>query len=323
MSRTSAKWPLVNPENQRMVEDFLNEYRARKAKPNTLEQYMYDLKIIGVYVMEEKGDRPFTELKKKDWRDMLAYFTLERNLSNSRANRLMSCLRSLLGFLEDSDEYDYDSNQAARIKGLPREQVRNIVFLENHEVMTLYKYFMKEKRYRDATLLGLLYESAGRKAEIAQVMKDSVHEGRNCTNMVRGKRGKQFRLLYFNLTQQAARLYLEERGEDLIPELFITDHGEAARSDTIYNWVVSWRKVFGELLGYEKKFNVHSFRHSALDNYSVGSHEVCRERKIKSISLDKLMKIANHSSVTTTQGYLQDRSQRELEELFHIRIEGI
>ena len=113
MSRTSARWPLVNPENQRMVEDFLNEYRARKAKPNTLEQYMYDLKIIGVYVMEEKGNRPFTELKKKDWRDMLAYFTLERNLSNSRANRLMSCLRSLLGFLEDSDEYDYESNQAA------------------------------------------------------------------------------------------------------------------------------------------------------------------------------------------------------------------
>lgn len=75
------------------------------------------------------------------------------------------------------------------------------------------------------------------------MLKDSVRDDRNCSNTVTGKRGKQFPLIYFDYTKKAAKKYLEQRGDDGIPELFVNAEGKAASPRNLYEWVVGWRKI--------------------------------------------------------------------------------
>ena len=300
------------------MEDYLLEYKSRKIKDTTILQYKNDLRIILIYILEHEDNRLITDLTKKDFRRFLLYLLEDCHLSNSRANRLMSCCRSFLNFVEDEEEYAYENNQAAKIKGLPKESVRKIVFLKDDAIMLLYQYFMDNGMYRDATLLALAYESAGRKSELLQVNKDTIVDISNCTNKVTGKRGKTFNLIYFEMTQKAGKKYLKER-RDSIPYLFLNDEGKPATTSNVYYWVLSWRKIYYKLTGENTAFNLHSFRHSALENYSLGTHEVCRNHNLGKVPIEKLSLLANHSSIAITQTYLKDKTNEELCEFFHIK----
>ena len=239
-----------------------------------------------IFVLEKCGNRPVTELNRKDFRKMILWLTDDLGVSNARANRLMSCCRSLLAYLEEDDDYDYDINQAAKVKGLGNESVREIVFLDRETIDKLYDYFMSNRKYRDATLLALGIESSGRKAELSQVLKDSITDDGHYTNIVVGKRGKKFPLIYFNHTREAAKKYLEQRGEDNIPELFITKYDVPARKEVLYDMVVSWRPIIKELTGKDLDVNVHSLRHSALQLYKTGENWPCTENNLGPIPLD-------------------------------------
>lgn len=230
-------------------------------------------------------------------------------------------VRTMLEFATNEDDYDYEINYASKVKGLPKEAVREIVFLPNDAVMALYNYFMDNEKYKEATLIALAYESTARKNELCQVLKDSVRDDRNCTNQVVGKRGKVFPLIYFDLTKNAAKKYLEQRGEDDIPELFINAEGRPATSRNLYEWVVDMRPILKQLTGNEYLCNVHSFRHSALENYSTGTHQHLIDNGMGPLPIEKLRLIARHSSVATTQRYLAPKDDKELEDLFGIKLD--
>ena len=82
------------------------------------------------------------ELSKKDFRNFTLYYTEELGVSSARVNRLMSMVRTMLEFATNEDDYDYEINYASKVKGLPKEAVREIVFLPNEAIMALYNYFM-------------------------------------------------------------------------------------------------------------------------------------------------------------------------------------
>lgn len=317
-------WALVNQENKDIMEDYLLEYTSRKKKKSTIEQYRNDLRIILIYILKSCNNQVITSLTKKEFRNLSLWFSNGLEVSNARTNRLMSCCRSLLTFVEEEDEYDYDTNIAKKVKGLEKESVRDIIFLKDEIVLKLIDKMLLEQRYKDATLLALAYDSAGRKGELAQCTKYSfLDEDKNSTNKVVGKRGKVFQLVYFNLTKKCVKLYLEQRGQDDIDDLFVIGTGESKRpahKEILYDWVVAWRKDLKELFDMDCELNVHSLRHTSLENFSIGSHYVCRDLGIEKIPLEKLRLIANHSNIGTTASYLQDKSTEELENLFGIKI---
>lgn len=317
-------WKNVNKKNKSIMEDYLLEYTARKKKKTTIQQYRNDIRIILIYILKHCDNKDITELSKRDFRNLSLWLSDELELSNARTNRLMSCCRSLLTYVEEDDEYEYENNVSRKIKGLPKESVRNIVFLTDDIISKLRTKLLYDERYKEATLLSLLYDSACRKNECAQVEKYSfLEDDRNSTNPVVGKRGKIFNLIYFNMTIYCARLYLEERGDDDIDSLWVLGKGEnkrPAKASNLYDWVVSWRKDLKEITGQDYKINCHSFRHSALENMSTGEHYICKELGLGAIPLEKLKLIANHSDLSTTASYLLDKSTQELENLFNIKI---
>ena len=171
---------------------------------------------------------------------MTLYFS-DKGVSNARVNRLMSFVRSMLNFAEDDDDYDYDNNVALKVHGLPKETVREIYFLEDSDIQLLRKELKKRKEYQKMVLLDLMYDSAGRRNEVAQVKKEGLLEKSN-TNVVVGKRGKKFPLIYFSHTKESLKLWLDQRGEDDIESLWVImkANGEKrpANYDNLYEWTV-------------------------------------------------------------------------------------
>ena len=313
------KWARVNQENKDIMEDYLMELKAQKKKDTTIYQYKNDLRIVCIYVLDNCENKAFTDLGRKDFRRLVLWLTDTCGVSNARANRLMSAVRTLLSYLEDDDDNDYEINAAAKVKGLPKESVRDIVFLTDKNILDLWQKFMDEKRYKEATLLGILYDSGSRKNEIIQVRKDAIKQDSNATNIVVGKRGKKFPVLYFRLTKEAFAKYNETR-TDNNPMLFINELGNAATGGNVYEWVTNWRQDLKELTGEDYEINVHTFRHCYIENFLKGEHYLCRELNLGKVPLEKVKSLAHHESSDTTLGYAQNDENRDIEELLGIKL---
>jgi site-specific recombinase XerD len=317
------EWKLVNPENKAMMEDFLEEYRQRQKKATTIAQYKNDIRIVFSYVYKKLKNASILELNKKDFRRFSLYLTDELGVSNARANRLMSAVRSLLSYIEEDEDYDYDNNVARKVKGLPKEAVRtneDDFFLTFDQVMKLREELIKRDRLQDAVLLMVFFDSGGRRNEVFQVLKHGLLEG-NRTNVVIGKRGKKFSLVYLNDTKELIKQYLEERGEDDIDSLWISGKGENKKPITynaVYDRVVSISKVLSEIEGKEIEFFPHSLRHSRIECLLQGQdfRLLDENGKPKKFSLEQVQKMVNHSDPKTTQDYAKDHTDDVVDDMF-------
>lgn len=314
-------WEKVSDENKELLDDYILELESTGKSEKTIYQYQADIKGFMTWTVSHGGKDSILDMKKRDFRNFFLKMSKE-GVSNARINRLQSSLRNLLLFAEnDEDLYeDYEINQMRSIKGVPKESVREIVFLEDKEVTGLIDYLMEREQYQKALYVSLSYDSAGRRNEVHQVLKTDFLES-NQTNTLVGKRGKKFNLIYFNRTKEIAAKYLEQRGDDDIESLWVTGRGESKRPasyESLYNFAVSFRPIIKELFDKDIDLNSHSFRHSSLENYSNGTHSVLREMGKDALPIDVLKVVAHHESVSTTQSYLKNKDAELLASVFDL-----
>lgn len=312
-------WGKVSDENKELLDDYILELESTGKSEKTIYQYQADIKGFMTWTVSHGGKDSILDMKKRDFRNFFLKMSKE-GVSNARINRLQSSLRNLLLFAEnDEDLYeDYEINQMRSIKGVPKESVREIVFLEDKEVTGLIDYLMEREQYQKALYVSLSYDSAGRRNEVHQVLKTDFLES-NQTNTLVGKRGKKFNLIYFNRTKEIAAKYLEQRGDDDIESLWVTGRGESKRPasyESLYNFAVSFRPIIKELFDKDIDLNSHSFRHSSLENYSNGTHSVLREMGKDALPIDVLKVVAHHSDISTTQSYLKNKDDELLADAF-------
>lgn len=316
---SKQKWEKVSKYNKNLMEDFLLELKSQKKSEGTINQYRNDLRILFIYILDELDNKDIYKLKKKHFRNYIMWLS-DKGMSNARINRLMSALRSMLTYASDEEDYEdeLEINYAQKVKGLQKETVRDIVFLTNEEVEYIYNRLIETKKYQQALLLALMYESAGRRNECYQVLKSGISTENNFTNQVIGKRNKKFKLMYHFKTKEAYELLMKYRGYDELDFLWTTrSNGEIipASYETLYAWVISWRNILEEKFEY-KEFNPHSMRHSALENLSDGTHWVSLElgKKLgleegKKFSLNELQLLAHHEDISTTSNYLKSKDE--------------
>lgn len=317
------EWKQVNPENKLMIDDYLEEYRSRKIKESTLKQYFNDLRIIMIYILRKLNNRSILELNKKDFRRFNLYLTEQLGVSNARSNRMMSAVRSMLTYIEDDDDYDYDNNLAKKVRGLPKDPVRtneDDFFLTFDQIMRLRNELIERDRLQDAVLLMVMFDSAARRNEAFQITKHGLLDG-NRTNEVIGKRGKKYKPVYLNDTKELIREYLEQRGEDNIDSLWIAGSGENKRPigyNTIYDRVVSMSKVVSEIEGKKIEFFPHSLRHSRIECLLQGQD--CRildkDGNPKKFTLEEVQVFVNHSDPKTTLSYAKDHTNEIVDNMF-------
>ena len=316
-------WEQVNPENKDILEDFLAEYKQQKKAQSTINAYFQDGRIIMIYILQHHHNKSILEMNKKDFRNMSLWLSDDCNMSSSRVNRLKATVNSMLDFCENDDGYDYDINYAKKVKGLPREKVKtneDDFFFTFQEFITVRNKLVEMGDLQTAVLWSLSYDSAGRRNELYQVKKTSLLEG-NKTNIVRGKRGKLFPLVYLDDTKELIRQYLEKRGDDDIESLWYTIKNGVkteVSSDSLYEKVVKCSKILSEIRGEEVNIFPHSIRHSRLECLMQGQDSRLKDKdgNNRVYSLNEIAVLAHHSSVETTQGYLKCHDEDLINEMF-------
>ncbi|PHE70513.1 tyrosine-type recombinase/integrase [Bacillus wiedmannii] len=316
----AAIYEQVRKENKSILNDYILEMKSNGKSKGTIYQYTADIKAFFCWAFNELDNKSVLNMKKRDFRRFFLVLK-ENGASSSRINRVQCSLRNLLEFCTaDEDEYDYDINAMKSIKGLQKEEVREIHFLTDEQIDIIINYLIGKKQYQKALYVSLSYDSAGRRNEVYQVMKNGFLESKR-TNEVQGKRGKKFKLMYLSRTREIAKMYFEQRGEDEIEAMWVVGKGEnkrAAKYETLYNWTVSFRKILEAETGQHIEMNPHSFRHSSLENYENGTHSSLKEMGLPKLELKVLKVLANHTSIETTQGYLKNKDEEILNEAFGI-----
>ena len=323
---TPKLWEQVNKENKRILDDFLAEYRQRKMSKGTIAGYHNDLRIIMIYILLELDNRCVLDLKKKDFRGLSLYFTEECEMSAARTNRLKSAINSLLTFCEEDDDYEYEINYAKKVKGIPKSRVKDDeddFFFTYEEFIKVRDILVEKEKWQLAVLWSLGFDSSGRKNELFQVEKHGLLDG-NKTNVVIGKRGKKFPLVYLDDTKELIRKYLEWRGEDNIDSLWIKGSGEnkepISDPNVLYGRIVSISKILSEVRGKQCNIFTHTMRHSRLECLAQGTDERLLDEngRPRKYPLEQIQVFAHHSDVSTTQSYLKDHSEDTINSMFGI-----
>ena len=319
-------WEKVNKDNKAILEDFMAEYRQRKKSKSTIDSYYQDARCIFIYVLKFLDNKCVLDLKKKDFRGMSLYFSEDCNMSPNRVNRLKSTINSILTFCEEDDDYEYDNNIAKKVKGLPKERVRDDdddFFFTFDEFIKVRQMLIDQGRLQDAVLLSLGFDSAGRRNELFQVKKTGLLDG-NKTNIVVGKRGKKFPLVYLNDTKEIIRKYLEQRGDDDIESLWVKGYGdnkqELADSNSLYLRMVSISELFSQVRGEHCDIFCHTMRHSRAESLKQGTDTRLLDEngKPKKYPLDAIMIFLHHSDVSTTAQYIMNHDEDEINAMFNI-----
>lgn len=320
---TPELWEEVSKQNKRMMEDYLTECKQRQKKDSTIKQYRNDLRIIMTYILNELENRPITEINRKEFRNFSIYMKDNWGWSNARANRAFSAMRSMLTYIEEDDDYDYDANVAKKVKGLPKVPIRtneDDFFLTFDQIMKLRQELLNRGRIQDAVLLMISFDSGGRRNEIHQIEKHGLTTT-NQANKVIGKRGKEYRPVYMDDTKELIAEYLKQRGDDKVDSLWYKETKEGKEPityETLYDRVVYMSKILSELEGKTINFFFHTLRHSRCEVLLTGTDTriLDKDGKPKKFTLEEVAILLNHSSTDTTKGYAKDHSDELLAGMF-------
>lgn len=322
---SDEKWEMVNKVNKGIVDDFLTEYKQQKKAESTLHAYYEDLRIVLCKIYEDFDNKSILEMSKKDFRKLNIWFN-ESGMSPARCNRIHSVINSLLTFCEDDDDYDYEINQSKKVKGVPREKVKtneSDFFFSYDEFIKVRDRLVAEEDWQTAVMWSIAFDSGARRNEVYQIKKQGLLDG-NKTNIVRGKRGKMFPLVYLNDTKELIRKYLEVRGDDDIDSLWITGSGDnkkpLANSTALYNRIMKCNKILSEIRGEETNIFFHTCRHSRIECLLRGEDDRLKDEdgKNRKYPIEQIMVFVHHSDVNTTQSYTKDRTEETIDSMFDI-----
>ncbi len=320
---TPQKWEMVNKENKIIIDDFLTEYKQQKKSEATIKQYFNDLRIVAIKILEDFDNKSFLEMTKKDFRKLNLSFD-DMDLSPARCNRIHSAVNSMLTFVEDDDDYDYEINTSKKVKGVPNVRVKtneDDFFFTFDEFIQVRNKLVEQNDLQNAVLWSLAFDSAGRRNEVYQVNKHGLLDG-NKTNIVTGKRGKKFPLVYLNDTKELIRQYLEQRGNDDIDSLWIVGTGDNKRQATkgaLYDRIVGKiNNILSEIRGEETKIFFHSIRHSRIECLQQGTDNRLKDENgnNRKYPIEQIQVMAHHSDLSTTAGYLKNHDEDTINEMF-------
>lgn len=320
---TPELWEQVNQDNKDILEDWLAEYRQRKKAKGTIDMYYQNVRIVFIYILKKHKNKCILDMTKKDFRNMSLWLSEECNLSPNRVNTIQSTINSMLTFCEEDDDYNYEVNMSKKVKGLPRERVKvdeDNFFFTYDEFIKVRDRLVNEGELQIATMWSIAFDSAGRRNEVYQIEKHGLLDG-NKTNVVRGKRGKLFPLVYLNDTKELIRQYLIQRGDDDIDSLWYKGSGDnksTISKDTLYNWILKCSEILSEIRGEECHIFFHTCRHARIECLLQGEDDRLKnsEGTNRKYTLDEVMVMAHHSDVSTTLSYARNHDSDVIDDMF-------
>ena len=316
---TPEKWAKVNPDNKKLLENYLFQLKVDRKPQTTIETYVGNIKRFFVYILDNLDNRSALELTKLEFQMYCLY--IGERVSTASHNHYLSSVKCLMEFAEDADHVEYKQNVCRKLKGTKIERVREIIFLDDDQVTRLYEELLRREDYQMAAYLALSYDSTARRAEIMQVEKKGFSDpSRRNTNYVH-KKGDPVKspLFYDRRTVQAVGLWLKQRGEDNNPSLWAAFGGRQRKKGSPNSWCNRMSKILSEIEGEKIHFTPHSLRHSAINNMEDGTFYACEVRRIPR-KQRVIQTFANHATWAMTESYCKNKKYQSVTEELGIEI---
>lgn len=314
------KWEKINPENKKMVEEFLRQ--NIQLSPETISQYASALKIYFYWIFESAENKPFHKIKSREFLQFQNWL-IERGMSSSGVKLKRSSVSSFNNYVEVyyADEYPMFRNYIT--KGIPLpvpSAVHKKEPLTSGEYESLCLKLEEMGLYQQLAYLKFSFSSAARRAEVRQLLisdmenppKEIQSNGKTIkvynTSPIRCKgRGKigKIRPLQFDDDARSSILkWLEIRGKDDCPYVFVAKHDNKYTqiSKATFN---SWTETyFTDIVG--RRVHPHLFRSTRATILTVEQGRDIRAAQ----------KLLGHKSSTTTESYVVRKDAEDADEAF-------
>jgi len=313
---TDVMWLLVNEKNRKIVNEFLKQ--STTLSKETLRQYTSALRIFYYWVATECDNKPFTEIKPRDY---LLYqnFLIEQGLSSSAVRLKRSAISSLNGYVEVyyGEELPLFRNFVNKKIPSPEQS-----FVNEKKPLTLDEYnrlcseLEKRKKWQELAYLKCSFSSGARRAEIRQFLKTIVLEKPKLIGETkiystselrckgRGKTGKVRRLQIDEDSMTAIKKWLKVRGEDSCEFLFVSKDKKEVKQISLERFNIWCSGLFTKIVG--RRVHPHLFRESRVTSMIV---EQGKDIKIA-------QKLLGHLSAQTTEIYLIREDEDDSDEAF-------
>ena len=313
----SEAWEHVNKDNKSLVKEYMEYISATDKSPDTKNSYFHNLKLFFQWVMNERDNKFFAELKKRDFMSWLSYLVDTQRLSPSRVRQLRSTVSSLANFCENvlADEhfrFENYRNLVLKIPAPPLEQVRQKTFLSDEQINQLLDWLEAQQAWKHCLYIVLSFGTGARKGEVRQFKRsdfteETLQNGMYKTSVKRakghGRQGKQRSfLVQAEMIDKYLKLYLDTRTDDL-DDLFVTKYNGKLSKVSI-NTFNNWCNKYSEYLG------VPVYPHC----YRSSIATVLKERG-KEVS--KIQKMLGHKDLTTTMIYIRETDEDDIADLWN------
>lgn len=263
----------INPENARLVNDYLIYLRSMNRSETTIEAYKSDLDIFFVWVLQNANNKFFVDITKRDLVSYQNWLINENENSPARVRRLKAVISSLSNYIENilDDEYPNYRSIVKKIENPVNTPVRAKTVLDESDCNNLLSELVKRKEYQKACMFALAMASGRRKSELVR-FKVSYFDDSNIVygslyrtpEKVKSKgRGKQGKLLHFYVLVKQFKPYLdlwmqERERLGIESEWLFPDPSDPTQHLNALT-LNSWAKTFSVMIG--KEVYMHCLRH--------------------------------------------------------------
>lgn len=326
---TDKQWSNVSEFNRFLCEDFLTN--SAELSPKTKIAYRSNLRIWFYWVFENLNNKNQTEIKPLEFKRFQNWL-MNRGCSSSDVNNKRAVISSLNNYLETyySDDYPTFRNFINKsIKRPPKTFVHEKQPLTKEEFANLINELEKMEEWQKIAYLKFTLSSGCRRAESRQLTKDFVSavpirkkkiiiddEGNRCEEEIiyymtknirckgRGETGKVRRLVCDQDAMDAMKKWLEVRGEDDCPYMFIAKYDGVVKqvSETTFDY---WFKSC-----FEKIVGRRAYPH--LIRASRATQAVVEEGK----NIESVKELLGHEDISVTQFYVVRDESEALDQLF-------
>ena len=261
----------VNPDNIRLMEDFIEYMRSTDISESTIAAYTSDLYIAFVWSLQKNKNKFFVDWTKRDVISFQGWLLNDNGNSPARVKRLKASLSSMSNYIETilDDEYPSFRNIIAKVKGPVNQPVREKTVLTNDQVEAMLDALLEKGRTMIACYVALAAYGGRRKAEILRFRVSDFDDSHLVcggslykSDPIRTKgRGKGKYICCYTLAHKFKPFlnkWLEERSAAGIESEWLfpaEDPAEHLEIGSVNSWMASLSRMTG------MDIYTHSFRH--------------------------------------------------------------
>lgn len=285
------------------LENFLTYCQVVKQySPNTVRNYRNTLERLADFLETIK----ITKTKDIDLPIINKYRQYLSNQTSIRKDQLslksqayqIVVLRSFLKYMLKQGELVLNPDTLE----LPKTRMRRIEFLSEEEIKKLTKAIIADhsvpeiQRKRNQAIILTIFGSGLRLSELLHLKKNELSPTENRL-IIQGKGGKVRTTFLSPVSQEAVNEYLQERGSDHNPYLFISHSNNRQTNQRLPKPLTSrmvqmMLQKYANMAGIFKKITPHTLRHSFATKILFEGGD-----------LRSVQTLLGHSSISTTQIY--------------------